>query len=519
MSGSLAPAPLADAHLALSAGIALWNVILAGRIARWRDAPRPIALLTALAGLLIVPALFIAVTSASLLTGRAMHSVAWVWPLTTAVIAAQALYSVHTRRVPRLTGVPIAAYDVIVMAAALAHYALERGAALPSPFLALVAAQATALEVGADPATIVLPLYLYVPILAPAISARRRRTVLVIRGLLAGAAAAWATLVLVSLPGAIDGVRRYARYAAERLQERSQGDFIVGLKLFPTLTGDGPTALAVTSDLDLATSMDAQALSVYVAPGQVTLALLDSLARTLDESRRGGKPLIVALDAPDDLGRSRDISADAYLAARVAEVDRITRRLRPDYLVPGLARAGARRRIPLARWTRYLADAAVVAHSARPRTVVVAHVPSFSPRDSALYAWAARASSPVDAIGFTLAPSARGAASLDARMAAADRWIRAARSAKPHWVLEAAGLPTIHGDRSQERALWGALTWATRHAEIKGVVVVEASDYEASLGLRAPGGRVRPAAGVLERGIRALREAGTAAAATATATR
>jgi hypothetical protein len=74
------------------------------------------------------------------------------------------------------------------------------------------------------------------------------------------------------------------------------------------------------------------------------------------------------------------------------------------------------------------------------------------------------------------------------------------------WVLEARGFPAVHGDLNQERALWGALAWATSRSAVKGYVVYQASDYESPTGLRAPGGRIRRAAAAVRRAIRTLRE-------------
>jgi hypothetical protein len=71
-------------------------------------------------------------------------------------------------------------------------------------------------------------------------------------------------------------------------------------------------------------------------------------------------------------------------------------------------------------------------------------------------------------------------------------------------VLEAGGFPLVHGELSQERALWGVLAWATSRSAIRGLVIFEASDYGAQLGLRAPGGRVRRVAAAAQRAIRAL---------------
>ena len=54
-----------------SALVLLWDVFLAGQIAQLRRAPRFFRAVTALGGLLIAPATLVAVTSASILNGRA----------------------------------------------------------------------------------------------------------------------------------------------------------------------------------------------------------------------------------------------------------------------------------------------------------------------------------------------------------------------------------------------------------------------------------------------------------------
>ena len=62
--------------------VMLWDVFLAGQIGQLRRAPRFFRSVTALAGLLIAPAVLVAVAAASILNGRAIHIIAWVWPLT-----------------------------------------------------------------------------------------------------------------------------------------------------------------------------------------------------------------------------------------------------------------------------------------------------------------------------------------------------------------------------------------------------------------------------------------------------
>jgi hypothetical protein len=91
-------------------------------------------------------------------------------------------------------------------------------------------------------------------------------------------------------------------------------------------------------------------------------------------------------------------------------------------------------------------------------------------------------------------------------MFAADRFIRATRSTKEHWVWSAGSFPAAHGEHSQERALWGTLAWASSRAVIRGVIVAEAGDYDTTIGLRAANRRLRPATATVARAIRALKE-------------
>src|SRR5919202_573448 len=117
--------PLASAHLAVSAIILLWDIFLAGQIA----------------GLRAAPALLVALAAASTLYGRAIHGVAWIWPLTLTLFAAQAVYATGRALVTPLIAVPIAVYDVLIAAAGWAEYALSAGAAPPAWVVTLVAAE------------------------------------------------------------------------------------------------------------------------------------------------------------------------------------------------------------------------------------------------------------------------------------------------------------------------------------------------------------------------------------------
>jgi len=130
---------------------------------------------------------------------------------------------------------------------------------------------------------------------------------------------------------------------------------------------------------------------------------------------------------------------------------------------------------------------------------------AFTGADSALYAWAAAAGSPIDLVGFSLFPSAPDN-DLDALQRAADRWMAVMPPRKDHWVFAAGGYPLAYGELNQQRAIWQVLAWATDHPAIKGLVVYEAGDYGQARGLRAPDGRLRSATFAVMRAIKALRE-------------
>jgi len=243
-------------------------------------------------------------------------------------------------------------------------------------------------------------------------------------------------------------------------------------------------------------------------PESVRAIALDSLARSIDQLRRDSVLLVIELGYPRDARARYRSSPRDYLRQRVIDAERIARRLRPDYLVVAMDPYGEGRRalgdVPVDWWQEYLRLASRDIHRVSRRIRVGASFGAFTARDSALYLWAAADTSPVDVLGFALFPSYGGGVSLDARMRTADRWMR--RSSKEHWVFAAGGYPVSHGERSQERAVWGTLAWATSHARVRGLIVEGAGDYDALTGLRAPGGRLRPAAGAVGRALRALEE-------------
>lgn len=497
------------AFYAASALVLLWDVLLAGQIAQLRRAPRFFRAVTALGGLLIAPAVLVAVAAGSILTGRAIHVIAWVWPLTLSIFALQALHAVGRRLVTPFIGIPIAAYDVILAIAALVRYAAYSGRDPANSALAVVAAQASALGLLLGRAALFSPLVVQLPLLAPAYPARWRISATV-RGTLAVIALGFVIIFAAELPTAIVAIRSYAAYARNRLQERPRGDLTIGLRVLPALD-DAPPPLALRSDLSLVDSLGVGAISVVINPGGARGLALDSLARSIEEERRGNVLLIVAVGYDAGAREAYRRSPDAYLRARLAATDRIVRRLRPDIILPArdpyTAGVRALGRVPLTWWQEYLRLAARNAHRVSGRVRVAVAASAFTGPDSALYAWASQPDSPMDLVGFSFYPSYDGGTSLAARLRVADRWMRG--SAKPHWVFGAGGYPVAHGETSQARAVWGALTWSTSHAAVKGFIVESAGDYEAETGLRAPGGRIRPAFPTLARAVAAMAETAT----------
>jgi len=496
-------------YVAAAAVMVMWDVLVAGRVSQLRRAPRTFAGMTAFAGLLIVPALLIAYASASILYGRGIQPVAWVWPFTTVLFALQATYALSRRLVTPLFGVPIFVYNLIIAIVAVSRYAVAHAIIPPDFGMALSAAQASSLGFFFGTPALWGPEYLQVPLMSPSLPARWRFGRFV-RAAIATTAAALSGLVLIEMPNAFATAKSYERYGTQQLQEHPEGDFDIGLKIFPDLRGP-PPPLALERDIALADSLDVNVVSITIAPEGARLASLDSIARTVEDRRADSALIIIALGYPKDAAQQFRASPAEYTRKRVADIDRISRRLRPDILIPAVDPYSEGTRAigiqPPEYWANYLTRAARIAHYVNRRIRIGVSASSYGTRDSTLYFWAASRASPVDVVGFSLMPSFDGAVSMDTHMRIAQRWMRSfPNRPKPHWVFSAGGYPVAHGFESQELALWGALAWATTQAPIKGLVVTEAGDYDVLRGLRTASGRYRPAVSAILRAKKGLRE-------------
>jgi len=495
-------------YIALSVAMIAWDILMAGRIAKLRRIPRGFQAITGIAGLLILPALVVAYTAESLLYGRAIILVSWLWPFTALLFVVQTVYALTRRLVNPLLGISLLLYNIIIATVAVTKFVITRGGSPVEFGLLLNAAQASMLgSVFFGTPALWNPIYIQVPIFAPSLPARWGFTRLA-RVALAGAAIAMTALVLIELPGAYAAIKSYASHDKDQLQEHPDGDFRIGLKIFPDLRS-GPPPLAIIYDLALADTLDVDAISVVVDPEAARGVALDSLARSIDQARADSTLLIVSLGYPKNGGEEFKQSREAYTIARLKDVDRIARRLKPDYLIPAVDPLEEGTRIlgegSPQYWIDYLTRASRVAHYIYPRIKVSVAMSSYGTRDSTLYMWAARPGSPIDAVGFSLFAGFEGATDLDNHMKVAQRWLPQYPKPKEHWVFAAGGYPLVHGEENQQRAIWGVLAWATAKTAIRGLVVYEGGDYNSVRGLRAAGGRLRPVTAkllVAEKGLR-----------------
>ncbi|HYC51405.1 MAG TPA: hypothetical protein VEB19_09890 [Gemmatimonadaceae bacterium] len=496
---------LAPAHLALTLVIVVWNVILAGRIAQLRQATRPFATITGMAGMLLIPAFIVAIATTTVITGRGISAIDWLWPVTIVLFAGQSVYALTRKLVNPLWGYPIAFYNVFLAVAAVTRLFAAHGYDVARPLLVVMAAQIDALALATTEAAITSPFFLHVPIISPAFPALSRLTA-GFRMAMAGLALSWFALMLAELPRADVALQSYDAHAGDRLTERPRG-FSVGLKLFPDIA-EAPSAASVKSDLETAVFTGVDVVNVVFAPGATQLAI-DSVSHALDQLPRDSLVVIATIGYQGKLLPEIG-SASLDVDQRLRTIRRVVDRLRPDILIPAQDPYGVGARIlgrlSVETWQEYHTRAAAIVKEMRPRTRVAYTAAAFDSRDSTMYAWAAQRGSPIDVLGFGFYPTRQGARSIDAGFRAADRWLRAHPATKPHWVFGAGGYPLAHGQPSQDRAVWAALAWATSHSEIRGAVVTEAGDYGQAMGVRAPNGDYRLASGSVRRAFRAIRE-------------
>ncbi|HYW32387.1 MAG TPA: hypothetical protein VE869_12825 [Gemmatimonas sp.] len=478
-----------------------WNVVLAGWIASRRDTPRPFTALTGFCGLLIAPALVVAIATGTEAASRTVNGISWLLPVISCAFVLQVMYAMAMRLISPVVAVPILLYDVAVAAIAIGDYLVLQKGSAPLGLQAAVAARDTLIGMTVGRAALVSPFALIVPMIAPAYPARWRLSAAV-RAVLVLGATAVTTLLALEWPRGIGAVRGYTGAYGEPMQARPAGDFSIGMRLFPVLDGP-PQARVVASDLAMARTFGPDIVLLVLDEDGTRASALDSLSRVLQPLRADSVRVAVALAMSRVTAPQRD-----------AAIERVLLRVRPDVLfpahqsaLPGIIRGT----VPSAASVRaVLMQASRTVTRVRPRTRVAWAAARLDATDSLVYAWAAMDGSPVDVLAAMTFPSFSGLPAVDARLRALDRWhsssVTRGHRYKPHWLANVGGLPHAHGDAAQLAAMRRALAWASRRQWVTAAIVGEAADYDGWVGMRAANGRQRVAFAALAAAASSMRD-------------
>jgi len=502
--------PLALMVLGVALAVVAWNITLAGWITARREVPRVFSNLTAICGLLVAPALLVAVAIGTETGSRTIAGISWLMPLIACVFVLQVLYALLARLISAIVGVPLLLYNAVLAVIAIGDYLASQLGVAPLALQAAVSARDVVLGMTVGRAALVSPMAMLVPMIAPAYPARWRLSAAV-RAALVLVATALSTLLMVEWPRGVAAVRSYEAAYAEPMQARPAGDFAIGLRVFPLLEG-APPARAVQADRWLIEQLAPDVVLVVLDSEGWRASALDSLSRVLQPLRDDSVQIAIALRttggsvAPDDAGRQ-------------AAVERVLVRLQPDVLFPALMDPIPSMLPSLPHsanwWRALLLRSAATVRRVRPRTMVGWSASRLDATDSAVYEWASGPGSPVELVGAVSFPSFSGLPAIDARLRAFERWhqraVMGGGGTRPHWLVSAGGLPHAHGDAAQLAAIRRALAWGSRRDWIRAVVIGEPADYDGRVGLRAANGRIRRSVRALALAARQMREVRTTA--------
>jgi hypothetical protein len=134
--GGLAPVTLLVALLVLG-----WDITLAGWMAARREAPRVFTQLTSVCGLLVAPALLIAVASGTEVGARTVVGISWLLPAVCGVFVLQVLYALAVGLLSPVIALPILLYDLVVTAVVTGDYLVSQFGIAPAWLQAAVAAR------------------------------------------------------------------------------------------------------------------------------------------------------------------------------------------------------------------------------------------------------------------------------------------------------------------------------------------------------------------------------------------
>jgi hypothetical protein len=318
-----------------------------------------------------------------------------------------------------------------------------------------------------------------------------------------------AAAIVVRMPQAHASV-----VAAERLvpsaASGARGALAIGVRLFGDLTS-APSAAVARRDVALADSLGVTAVHVALSRADISNNALDSIARAL-APRRDSMTLIVTLRLTTDVP-TENSSAERD---RLAALERITRRLRPDVLVPadriGLddSSDGAR------NVARHYERVTTLVRRTNRRIVVALGTDASRTADSLAVEWVLQGDAPVAAIALSVrGDGAHPQRFLDA-LAAMSRWASLGRPPPDTWLLGVPSAPTITGERAQRHLVRYALAWATARPWVRGVIAGDASDVAGPVALRTARGRRRLALAEVAIALRLQRDATAVTGAEAT---
>lgn len=508
----LAPLTLIIGLLVLS-----WDILLAGWMAARREAPRAFTQLTSICGLLVAPALVVAVATGTETGARTVSGIAWLLPLICSAFVLQVLYALLVGLVSPVVAIPILLYDIVVAAVTTGDYLVASRGSAPIALQAAVAARDVVVGMTVGRAALVSPLALLVPMIAPAYPARWRLSALA-RATLVLAATAVTTLLVIEWPRGVGAIHSYDRARGVPMQARPRGDFALGMRFLPVLDAP-PLSRVIKADRLLADEFAPDVVLIVLTEEGTRLSTLDSISRVVEPFRSDSTRIAIAIHHGNNPGRADD-------PARLAAIQRVLERVKPDVLFPAISDPipSVLPSLPpsLSWWRVLLRSARAVRDRVRPATRLGVALSRMDARDSAIYALASAAGSEVSVIGAVSFPSFTGLPGVDARLRAIDRWHAQQQSHTPpvdststnvapvvgptHWLLNVGGLPHAHGDASQLAAMRHALAWGSRRSWVSAAILGEPADYDGWLGVRAANGRIRMAWPTLSLAAKAMRE-------------
>ena len=486
----------------LGAALVGWNLALGARVSALPNAGRAFRVLTGLCAFLFVPAFVIGLLTPTAPGARVLEQLAWLWPVVVVAVAAQALWALLGGRASVAVAFPIALFDLVVAWVAVARWLEGHGTLLPAwalaPGMAVSSTGVTVLGEG----VFLWSAAVLVPLLVPAAPARTRLSG-AWRAFVATGCVVALVLVGSEVPGAYGALTAVDALGAGAMPERARTDFAVGMRLFGTLSAAPPASVA-RHDITLADSLGVTALHLELRPEGATTIALDSMARSI-AARRDSLVLVVTLDMQDG-GEQPLRGDDAWMRERIALIERVVTRLRPNVLLPAegvvpFSGAGT------ARWWQSYYER--VARSTRriDRNIFIAlATDAGSPADSALCDWVMQDGSPVDAIALSVRAHSDTPARFEGALSSLARWVSMARAVPAVWLIGVPASPAVAGEVAQQRLVRHALLWGASRVWVRGVIAGDASDALAGTGFRTPGGRSRRALTEVGAALRSLRD-------------